>query len=102
MVHATSTWFALGLLFAQPVAGFAVSPPPAPAAQATRIVAVVNGDVISNSDVDNRTRLFALSTGLPRSMWVRSTRSSQRDPERCPTLRESADSPATLNVMRAT
>ena len=30
-----------------------------------RIVAVVNGDVISNSDVDNRTRLFALSTGLP-------------------------------------
>ena len=41
------------------------SPPPAPAAQATRIVAVVNGDVISNSDVDNRTRLFALSTGLP-------------------------------------
>jgi peptidyl-prolyl cis-trans isomerase SurA len=33
--------------------------------QATRIVAVVNGDVISNVDVDNRARLFALSTGLP-------------------------------------
>ena len=33
----------------------------------TRIVAVVNGDVISNADVDNRTRLFALSTGLPMS-----------------------------------
>ena len=33
--------------------------------QATRIVAVVNGDVISNDDVDNRARLFAISTGLP-------------------------------------
>ncbi|HEY8288163.1 MAG TPA: peptidylprolyl isomerase [Acetobacteraceae bacterium] len=31
----------------------------------TRIVAVVNGDVISNGDVDNRARLFAMSTGLP-------------------------------------
>ena len=30
-----------------------------------RIVAVVNGDVISNADVESRTRLFALSTGLP-------------------------------------
>jgi peptidyl-prolyl cis-trans isomerase SurA len=39
-------------------------PPPAPV-QATRIVAVVNGDVISNADVNNRTRLFALSTALP-------------------------------------
>ncbi len=29
------------------------------------IVAVVNGDVISRSDVENRRRLFALSTGLP-------------------------------------
>jgi peptidyl-prolyl cis-trans isomerase SurA len=28
-------------------------------------VAVVNGDVISNADVDNRARLFAVSTGLP-------------------------------------
>ena len=26
---------------------------------------MVNGDVISNADVDNRARLFALSTGLP-------------------------------------
>jgi peptidyl-prolyl cis-trans isomerase SurA len=31
----------------------------------TRIVAVVNGDVITTGDVDNRARLFALSTGLP-------------------------------------
>ena len=30
-----------------------------------RIVAVVNGDVISQGDVSARTRLFALSTGLP-------------------------------------
>ena len=30
-----------------------------------RIVAVVNGDVISNVDVDDRVRLFALSTGQP-------------------------------------
>jgi peptidyl-prolyl cis-trans isomerase SurA len=29
------------------------------------IVAVVNGDVVSRADVDNRRRLFALSTGLP-------------------------------------
>ena len=53
--------------FAQPLAALPAAPPaPAPAAaQATRIVAVVNGDVISNADVDNRARLFALSTGLP-------------------------------------
>jgi peptidyl-prolyl cis-trans isomerase SurA len=42
---------------------------PAPAAHATqgapdvRIVAVVNGDVISNIDVTDRAKLFALSTG---------------------------------------
>ncbi len=30
-----------------------------------RIVAVVNGDVISAADVQNRRRLFALSTGMP-------------------------------------
>jgi peptidyl-prolyl cis-trans isomerase SurA len=39
-------------------------PPPA-ATETTRIVAVVNGDVISNADVDNRARLFAVSTGMP-------------------------------------
>jgi peptidyl-prolyl cis-trans isomerase SurA len=33
--------------------------------QAVRIVAVVNGDPITNVDVDNRTRLFAVATGLP-------------------------------------
>ncbi len=34
------------------------------------IVAIVNGDVISRADVDNRRRLFALSTGLPASQEV--------------------------------
>ena len=37
---------------------------------AASIVAVVNGDVISRSDVDNRRRLFALSTGMPASPEV--------------------------------
>jgi peptidyl-prolyl cis-trans isomerase SurA len=41
--------------------------PTPPSQEATRIVAVVNGEVITNIDVDNRTRLFALSTGLPMS-----------------------------------
>jgi peptidyl-prolyl cis-trans isomerase SurA len=34
-------------------------------AQGMRIVAVVSGDVITSADVENRARLFALSTGLP-------------------------------------
>ncbi len=40
---------------------------PAPAVQepADGIVAVVNGDVITRADVDNRARLFALTTGQP-------------------------------------
>jgi peptidyl-prolyl cis-trans isomerase SurA len=40
-------------------------PVPGAASDSARIVAVVNGDVISEGDVDNRRRLFALSTGLP-------------------------------------
>ncbi len=32
---------------------------------ASRIAAVVNGDVISEADIANRARLFAISTGLP-------------------------------------
>jgi len=59
-------WLAMALLLAPPCdAVAAVLAPPAPSAAATRIVAVVNGEVISNADVDNRARLFALSTGLP-------------------------------------
>jgi peptidyl-prolyl cis-trans isomerase SurA len=46
------------------------SPPPAPSAPSERIIAVVNGDVISQADVENRGRLFALSTGLPSNSEV--------------------------------
>jgi peptidyl-prolyl cis-trans isomerase SurA len=49
----------------------ALAPPPRPAsAQDVAIVAVVNGDVVSHDDVDNRRRLFAMSTGLPTSRDV--------------------------------
>lgn len=43
-----------------------VAPPAAPRGvlTATSILAVVNGDVVTNTDVDARARLFALSTGL--------------------------------------
>ena len=70
MAQTKSVWCAIALLLAQSVASHAVTPPPSPTAQAMRIVAVVNGDVISNADVDNRTRLFALSTGLPMTQDV--------------------------------
>jgi peptidyl-prolyl cis-trans isomerase SurA len=70
MAQPRIAWCALALLLAQPLAAQAVTPPAPPAAEAMRIVAVVNGDVISNQDVDNRTRLFALSTGLPMTQEV--------------------------------
>jgi peptidyl-prolyl cis-trans isomerase SurA len=65
MTCTVSKWLAFWLLLLQPAAVLAVSAPPQPAPQAMRIVAIVNGDVITNADVDNRARLFALSTGLP-------------------------------------
>jgi len=43
-----------------------VPPPPVPT-EAIRIVAVVNGHPITNEDVDNRARLFAVASGLPMS-----------------------------------
>jgi peptidyl-prolyl cis-trans isomerase SurA len=52
----------------QPVAGAAPAKPAASAPvdpNAEKIVAVVNGDVITTGDVVARARLFALSTGLP-------------------------------------
>ena len=54
------------------LAALAVAPVPALAqtADASRIVAVVNGDVISKADVDHRRRLFALSTGMPAAQEV--------------------------------
>lgn len=45
---------------AQPRDPMALSP-----SEGSVIVAIVNGEVISQADVDNRRRLFALSTGLP-------------------------------------
>lgn len=64
---------ALALLL-MPLGAQAAPPPPAPGARTdlpgTRIVATVNGEVISSGDVENRTRLFALSTGLPMSPAV--------------------------------
>ena len=49
----------------------AAEPPPAmtalPGSTSASIVAVVNGDIISRGDVDNRRRLFALSSGLSTS-----------------------------------
>ena len=41
------------------------TPPVGTPLPGTRIVAVVSGDVITSGDVENRARLFALSTGLP-------------------------------------
>ena len=77
----------LTLLLAVPSPGFAAGPPTksaVPASPATgkaptaeqpltggsRIAAVVNGDVISEADIGNRARLFAISTGLPQSPEV--------------------------------
>jgi peptidyl-prolyl cis-trans isomerase SurA len=64
---------AVALLALAPCVGHAAGSAGKPDTQAsdtlpgTRIAAVVNGDVISNGDVDNRARLFAMSTGLPLS-----------------------------------
>lgn len=54
---------------ARPAAPHAAAAPQGllPPGQGAEIVAVVNGDVISQDDVINRRRLFAISTGLPLS-----------------------------------
>jgi peptidyl-prolyl cis-trans isomerase SurA len=44
--------------------------PASPLPDTSRIAAVVNGDVISEADIANRARLFAISTGLPMSQEV--------------------------------
>ncbi|HET6609501.1 MAG TPA: peptidylprolyl isomerase [Rhodopila sp.] len=44
--------------------------PQTPVESASRIAAVVNGDVISQADIANRARLFAISTGMPLSQEV--------------------------------
>jgi peptidyl-prolyl cis-trans isomerase SurA len=80
----------LAMLLALPSPGFTVTPTgktsatstaPKPSASpgsaaeepltgGSRIAAVVNGDVISEADIANRARLFAISTGLPMSPEV--------------------------------
>jgi len=69
----------LALLLAVTASGFAAGTPAKPVGPAkapsgtaeqpltggSRIAAVVNGDVISEADIGNRARLFAISTGLP-------------------------------------
>jgi|SRR5947209_4136334 len=71
---------ALAVLLALDPAGSLAAPRasektrPAPAEQpllgGSRIAAVVNGEVISDADIANRARLFAISTGLPLSPGV--------------------------------
>jgi len=60
-----------GAAFAAAPASVAAKPAAEqPIAPASRIAAVVNGDVISDADIANRARLFAISTGLPMSNEV--------------------------------
>jgi peptidyl-prolyl cis-trans isomerase SurA len=70
---------AVALLAALPVAAHAAEPPAPgkkaaptqpPLVDSSRIAAIVNGDVISEADIGNRARLFAISTGLPLSPEV--------------------------------
>ncbi|MGG5810588.1 peptidylprolyl isomerase [Falsiroseomonas sp. CW058] len=58
------------LLSASLAAGSALAPPPAAAQEANRIVAVVNGDIVTRADIEGRRRLFALNAGLPQSPQV--------------------------------
>ncbi|HTR16970.1 MAG TPA: peptidylprolyl isomerase [Acetobacteraceae bacterium] len=63
-------WMAPSPAQAEEPAADTAAAAPAPALAATggeqdRIVAVVNGEIITASDVTSRSRLFALSTGMP-------------------------------------
>ncbi|MBU8539126.1 peptidylprolyl isomerase [Falsiroseomonas tokyonensis] len=58
---------ASGAITALPAPAWAqrgLAPAPAPASQVNRIVAVINGDIVTQADVDGRRRLFALNAGL--------------------------------------
>jgi peptidyl-prolyl cis-trans isomerase SurA len=57
-----------GLLLCALLAAAPAAPPAL--AQTTRIVAVVNGDIVTTADVDGRRRLFAINAGLPVSPQV--------------------------------
>lgn len=45
-------------------------PVPLAAQQTNRIVAVVNGDIVTRADIEGRRRLFALNAGLPQTAQV--------------------------------
>jgi peptidyl-prolyl cis-trans isomerase SurA len=62
--------FARALLVSACLAGSALSPLPAAGQATNRIVAVVNGDIVTRADIEGRRRLFALNAGLPQSPQV--------------------------------
>jgi LPS-assembly protein len=62
---------ARALLLATALAAGGLALPAAPCAQeANRIVAVVNGDIVTRADIEGRRRLFAINAGLPASPQV--------------------------------
>ena len=61
-------FLARALLLAATLAGPLVPLPGA--AQESRIVAVVNGDIVTSADIDGRRRLFAITSGIPASPQV--------------------------------
>ena len=61
-------FLARALLLAATLAGPLV--PLQAAAQESRIVAVVNGDIVTSADIDGRRRLFAITSGIPASPQV--------------------------------
>jgi peptidyl-prolyl cis-trans isomerase SurA len=53
------------------ILALAALPPPQAVAQAVnRIIAVVNGDIVTTADIEGRRRLFAINAGLPPSPEV--------------------------------
>jgi peptidyl-prolyl cis-trans isomerase SurA len=52
------------------LAGTAAQHRPALAQETNRIVAVVNGDIVTRADIEGRRRLFAINAGLPASPQV--------------------------------
>jgi peptidyl-prolyl cis-trans isomerase SurA len=74
LLTAISQGALLSVAHAQPAPAPQATPKPAPGLAAkpasrgpadSSIIAIVNGDVISRGDLDNRRRLFAISSGLP-------------------------------------
>jgi peptidyl-prolyl cis-trans isomerase SurA len=62
--------FARALLIATALLGLPPTAPPAGAQETNRIVAVVNGDIVTKADIEGRRRLFAINAGLPVSQQV--------------------------------